>query len=268
MLTANALALLFVICSPNFVAGEVCYICGSNKERITNPNSKVPIPNKYGSSYTEVDCETLALAGMSGAIPDDACVDLHESSDFKEFCGCRTSNSETYDVPIGFPVMEATPTFLHRTYKPSAGEETDKPSFSVPERAPINTDRPNSIVYTDTEKPEPHISPTTSTADVQSSNEQTELPSTAERINDGDRDDIQSVQPSNQPSTHPSDVPSRVPSSVPSDVPSDVPSAQPTVDIDISGVVVESSANIAPFLSMTQALPMAVLIGYLFGHLP
>ena len=87
-------------------------------------------------------------------------------------------------------------------------------------------------------------------AEVQSSNEPTELPSTAERISDGDRDDIQSVQPSNQPSTNPSDVPSRVPSSVPSDVPSDLPSTQPTVDRDISGVVVESSANIAPFLTM------------------
>ena len=244
-----------MIYSTNAVASDVCYVCGNETEAITNPDTKVPIPEKYGSSTDVLDCKTIALGGMNGSIPEDVCLDLHDSIDFKVLCGCRIS-SEFFDVPVGSPAMDTTPTFpqpeVSPTSTPSEANETNDPTFFVPE--------PNSALDMDTEKPTINVTPTNSPTDSQLSNEPTELPSTREAI-DGDLDDIQSTEPSHQPSTAPSGLPSNVPSSVPSDAPSDLPSAQPTADRDISGVVVESSACTSTLLVLTHALSMVLFFG-------
>ena len=232
MLTANVPTLIFVLCLANFAVGEVCYVCGTKEEIISNPNSILSIPIEYDSPIGEVDCETLALAGMSGLISEETCSDLHDSLDFKLFCGC--GSGETNDVPTKFPIMYASPSFA-----PTVTQETNDPNVSVP---------------------------------VQSNSEETELPSTEAALDNGEgNDDVPDVKSSDQPSGSPSDVPSAspsdVPSSLPSDVPSDVPSVQPTVDRDVSGVVAESSATTASFVTLAQILPTVVATGLVITRL-
>ena len=259
MLIAKFTTLMIVMGLANFSVGEVCYVCGNSKELISNPDSIIPIPEEYGSPNKEVDCKTIALAGMNGLIPDDACSELRDSLDFKLFCGCGIS-SDTNDVPSEFS-EEASPSLT-----PVDQEKTNNPTFSVSEYASTaGSARPSSIV--ETQKPIKYI-PT----DAHSNEEETEIPSTSQTITDGEgKNDVPWLASSNLPSATPSDVPSEnpsnVPSSFPSDAPSDVPSAQPTADRDVSGVVVESSANKASLAAIARALPTVVMAVLLASQL-
>ena len=273
MLSTKVATLTIAMYLITSVAGEVCYVCGNDKTFITNPDNKIPIPEKYESSYAEVDCKTLAVAGMKGLILEDACAELHDSTDFKTYCGCSSINSDTNDnKPTGFPAMEFSPTFepseIIATFILSEANDSNNPSPSMPK--PSSTDNNPSG---DTQKPTRYIPPTRIPIEAPTNNEQTELPSTDKGeqtdlpsidgvivINENVNDDALVTS-----SVVPSYVPSSTPSDSPSDAPSDMPSSAPsTADRDVSGAIAESSANTAAWEIKTKTLATVIGAGLMF----
>lgn len=189
----------------------------------------------------EVDCKVIALAGMSGLISKDACLEVYNSLDFKILCGCATG-SRAKDAQSAIKAL-------------SSFTQAEKPNLSVLER----------FLTAESFRPRPAQKPMEYNPSTTSSVDTTVIPSTVPAVDNGEgNDDVSwsqsSILPISTPSNRPSENPSAVPSSFPSDAPSDTPSAQPNADNGLSGIVAESSANKILLGLIVQMLPTMLVL--------
>lgn len=82
---------------------SACNICGSNTATITERDAIVDIPKEFNSPIPSASCATLAMIGLGGLIPAEACLAAQSSIELKTICGCEEAATSATAAASDYP---------------------------------------------------------------------------------------------------------------------------------------------------------------------